>query len=164
MMADKHKFRIEVEFPIITYCNLGLDILETLSKTRVASLYHKISTYSMPIITAISLYMTIGSLMILISSADAMQAAYAIGPFNPFISFTSMAPSLSYASAGFLTTIIVSNIGRGIVAKIYKVKIESSGVSTIWGVIPTNAFLNIDKEQMSELSLRKKSAIFTAAR
>lgn len=160
MIADKDKFRIEVEFPKITYYNLGLSILETLSKTRVASLYGKISTYSMPIITAISLYITIGGLMVLISNADIREAIYTLGPINPF---TPLAPSLSYVFVSYLAAVIVSNIGSGIVARVHKVKIESSGISTMWGVFPTNPFINLDKEQISTLTLKQKSAIFTAS-
>ena len=160
MIADKDKFRIEVEFPKITYYNLGLSILETLSKTRLASLYGKISTYSMPIITAISLYMTIGGLMVLILNTDIRQVIYTLGALNPF---TPLAPSLSYVFAGYLSVVVASNIGRGIVARVYKVKIESCGISTIWGVFPTNPFINLDKEQISKLPLRQKSAIFTAS-
>lgn len=167
MTENKDSFRIEVEFPRITYYNIGLAMLETFAKTRIAALYGMISTYSMPFITAIALYLMIWSLVVLLSNESSRQEVIGIGleglsisPSNPYIPWDS---PISYGFGAYLITLVVSDLGRGIVARVYSIRIESSGISTMIGIIPTNSFLNIDKEHTSKLPLKVKSAIYTAS-
>ena len=53
----------------------------------------------------------------------------------------------------------MSQFGRAIIAKMYSIKIESMGFNTLVGIIPTNPFLELNKEEISKLPLKRKSAL-----
>ena len=73
---------------------------------------------------------------------------------NPYLPWT-------YGWIALVVTIIIHEAGHGIVARVYNIKVESTGLLLILG-FPIGAFVNIAQEELSRTPLRQKSAILTA--
>ena len=71
---NKDKISIEVEFPKITYYNLGLSLIEMIARNRIVIFYSQISMYSMPAITALALFLMVSSTIILIQDETVERA------------------------------------------------------------------------------------------
>lgn len=158
---NSNKISIEVEFPKITYHNIGLSLIERISKNRIAAFYATISMYSMPAITALALFLMVTSTIILIQNETAREGvrelgieSNAIDPSNPLIPWES---DISIGAISFFSSIVISQFGRAIIAKIYSIRIQSLGLATILGIIPTNPFIELNKDDISKLPLKKKS-------
>ena len=119
----------------------------------------------MPVITGLALFLMIGSIVVPLSDSTIRDASksiepevYQIGPANPYIPWNN---PLSIGALAFLSSIFISQFGRGIIARKYGIKIESWGVNTILGLIPMNFSLNLNKEEVARLPLKRKSAVLT---
>jgi membrane-associated protease RseP (regulator of RpoE activity) len=116
----------------------------------------------MPLITALAIFLIVGSLMVLFSSGAAREGVRDIGPqsnllipgLNPYLPWT-------YGWIALVITIIIHEAGHGIVARVYGVKVDSTGLVLILG-IPIGAFVNIEREELAKTKLKEKSAILTA--
>jgi membrane-associated protease RseP (regulator of RpoE activity) len=73
---------------------------------------------------------------------------------NPYLPWT-------YGWIALVLTIIIHEAGHGIVARVYGVRVESTGLVLILG-IPIGAFVNIEREELARIRLKEKSAILTA--
>ena len=162
---NSNKISIEVEFPKITYHNIGLSLIEIIARNRIAALYATISMYSMPAITALALFLMVASTIILIQNETAREAVREFGiesnvidPSNPLIPWES---GISMGAISFFSSIAVSQFGRAIIAKLYNIKIQSVGLTTIFGIIPTNPFLELNKDDILKLPLKIKSILFS---
>ena len=82
----------------------------------------------------------------------------AIDPSNPLIPWES---DISIGAIAFVSSIVVSQFGRAIIAKIYSIKIQSLGLTTILGIIPTNPFIELNKDDISKLPLKRKNTLFS---
>jgi membrane-associated protease RseP (regulator of RpoE activity) len=160
----KNKVRVELnKFPLILiHTPFGLTFFDTIARTKAARIYAKFNTYLMPLITAFAIFLIVGSLMIMFSNATARDAIRNVGPranflipiLNPFFPVT-------YGLIALIITLVIHEAGHGIVARVYNIKVESTGILLFVG-IPIGAFVNIEQEELAKTSLKQKSAILTA--
>lgn len=163
MLEEQKKIRAEVKFPLILiHTPFGLSFFDKVAKTSAARYYAKFNTYFMPVITALAIFLIVGSMMVMLSSAAAREGVRGIGPqgnllipgLNPYLPIT-------YGWIALIVTMIIHEAGHGIVARVHNVKVDSTGIVLIVG-IPVGAFVNIEKEELTNTSLKQKSAILTA--
>ncbi|MGB6590336.1 MAG: site-2 protease family protein, partial [Candidatus Nitrosopolaris sp.] len=115
-----------------------------------------------PIITALAISLIAMSLIATFSNPAARAGARNLGPqsnllipgLNPYLPWT-------YGWIALVVTIIIHEAGHGIVARVYNVKVDSTGLLLILG-FPIGAFVNIAQEELSRTPLKQKSAILTA--
>jgi membrane-associated protease RseP (regulator of RpoE activity) len=152
-----------MKFPLILiHTPYGLNFFDKVAGNKIARVYAKFNTYLMPLITALAIFLIVGSLMVLFSNGAAREGVRDIGPqsnllipgLNPYLPWT-------YGWIALVLTIIIHEAGHGIVARVYGVKVESTGLVLILG-IPIGAFVNIEREELARTKLRQKSAILTA--
>ena len=160
---NKNRVRAEVKFPLILiHTPFGLDFFDKVATTKAARVYAKFNIYLMPIITALALSLIAMSLIATFSNAAARAGERNLGPqsnllipgLNPYLPWT-------YGWIALVVTIIIHEAGHGIVARVYNIKVESTGLLLILG-FPIGAFVNIAQEELSRTPLRQKSAILTA--
>ena len=129
---------------------------------RVARFYAKFNTYLMPLITIMALFLIIGSVAALFSSETIREGARGVGPqanllipgLNPYLPIWE-------GWVALVVTIIVHEAGHGIIARVYGVKVESTGLVLFLG-IPIGAFVNIERDELNRISTKQKSSILTA--
>jgi len=152
-----------VKFPLILiHTPFGLHFFDKVAATKAARVYAKFNIYLMPIITALAISLIAMSLIATFSNAAARAGARDLGPqsnllipgLNPYLPWT-------YGWIALVVTIIIHEAGHGIVARVYNVKVESTGLLLILG-FPIGAFVNIAQEELSRTPLKQKSAILTA--
>ena len=161
--AQSNKVRAEIKFPLILiHTPYGLSFFDKVAGSKIAKFYARFNTYLMPLITALAIFLIVGSLMVLFSNGAAREGVRDIGPqsnllipgLNPYLPWT-------YGWIALVLTIIIHEAGHGIVARVYGVKVESTGLVLILG-IPIGAFVNIEREELARTKLKEKSAILTA--
>jgi membrane-associated protease RseP (regulator of RpoE activity) len=152
-----------VKFPLILiHTPFGLDFFDKVATTKAARVYAKFNIYLMPIITALAISLIAMSLIVTFSNAAARAGARNLGPqsnllipgLNPYLPWT-------YGWIALVVTIIIHEAGHGIVARVYNVKVDSTGLLLILG-FPIGAFVNIAQDELSRTPLKQKSAILTA--
>lgn len=161
--AQSNKVRAEIKFPLILiHTPYGLSFFDKVAGSKIAKLYARFNTYLMPLITALAIFLIVGSLMVLFSNGAAREGVRDIGPqsnllipgLNPYLPWT-------YGWIALVLTIIIHEAGHGIVARVYGVRVDSTGLVLILG-IPIGAFVNIEREELARTRLKEKSAILTA--
>jgi membrane-associated protease RseP (regulator of RpoE activity) len=108
------------------------------------------------------LFLLIASLMVMFSHPSIRETSRDLGPrslllipgVNPYLPWT-------YALISLIITIIIHEAGHGIVARVYNVKIETTGI-VLFFVLPIGAFVNIDQKELEKTPLKYKSSILTA--
>lgn len=116
----------------------------------------------MPLITALAVFLIVSSLTLMASNENVRAGARDVGPqsnllipgLNPYLPWT-------YGWLSLVITIIIHEAGHGIIARVYNVKVESTGIVLLLG-LPIGAFVNIGREELQQTSLKQKSAILTA--
>ena len=160
---NKKRVRAEVKFPLILiHTPYGLDFFDKVAATKAARVYAKFNIYLMPIITALAIGLIAMSLIATFSNAAARAGERNLGPqsnllipgLNPYLPWT-------YGWIALVVTIIIHEAGHGIVARVYNVKVDSTGLLLILG-FPIGAFVNIAQDELSRTPLKQKSAILTA--
>ena len=160
---QSNKVRAEIKFPLILiHTPYGLSFFDKVAGSKIARFYARFNTYLMPLITALAVFLIVGSLMVLFSNGAAREGVRDIGPqsnllipgLNPYLPWT-------YGWIALVLTIIIHEAGHGIVARVYGVKVESTGLVLILG-FPIGAFVNIEREELARIRLKEKSAILTA--
>jgi membrane-associated protease RseP (regulator of RpoE activity) len=160
---QKRKVRAEVKLPLILiHTPFGLEFFDKVAKLRAAKVYADFNTYLMPAITALAIFLIMGSLMIMFSNATARGAVATVGPqanllipgLNPFLPIT-------YGWAALIITIIIHEAGHGIVARVYGIRVDSTGIVLFLG-LPIGAFVNIERDELNKATLKQKSAVLTA--
>ncbi len=163
MEQQKNRVRAEVKLPLILiHTPFGLEFFDKVAKSRAAKVYADFNTYFMPIITALAIFLIIGSLMVLFANSAARQGVASVGPtanllipgLNPYLPIT-------YGWAALVITIIIHEAGHGIVARVYNIRVDSTGIVLFLG-IPIGAFVNIERDELNRATLRQKSAVLTA--
>ncbi len=161
--AQSNKVRAEIKFPLILiHTPYGLSFFDKVASSKIAKFYARFNIYLMPLITALAIFLIVGSLMVLFSNGAAREGVRDIGPqsnllipgLNPYLPWT-------YGWIALVLTIIIHEAGHGIVARVYGVKVESTGLVLILG-IPIGAFVNIERDELARTKLKEKSAILTA--
>src|SRR5947209_1655644 len=160
---QKKKVHVDVKFPLIfIHTPFGLTFFDMVAKTKAARIYAKFNTYLMPLITAFAIFLIIGSLLVMFSNGAARDTVRSVGPranllipiLNPFFPVT-------YGLIALIITLVIHEAGHGIVARVYNIKVESTGILLFIG-IPIGAFVNIEQEELAKASIKQKSAILTA--
>jgi membrane-associated protease RseP (regulator of RpoE activity) len=160
---QKNRVRAEVKLPLILiHTPYGLKFFDRVAKWPGAKLYAEFNTYLMPAITALAIFLIVGSLMVMFANSDAragvrgvgIQANLLIPGINPYLPIT-------YGWAALVITIIIHEAGHGIVARVYNIRVDSTGLVLFLG-IPIGAFVNIEREELGRATLKQKSAVLTA--
>jgi membrane-associated protease RseP (regulator of RpoE activity) len=160
---QKNRVRAEVKLPLILiHTPFGLEFFDRVAKWRGSKVYADFNTYLMPAITALAIFLIVGSLLIMFSNATARGAVATVGPqanllipgLNPFLPIT-------YGWAALIITIIIHEAGHGIVARVYNIRVESTGIVLFLG-LPIGAFVNIERDELNKATLKQKSAVLTA--
>lgn len=153
----------ELKLPLILiHTPFGLKFFDKIANSKFGKIYAKFNIYLMPLITALAVFLIVGSLLVLFSNDSAREGVREIGPqgnllipgLNPILPWT-------YGWIGLVITIIIHEAGHGIVARVYNTKVESTGVVLFLG-IPIGAFVNIQQDELNRTSFKQKSAILTA--
>jgi membrane-associated protease RseP (regulator of RpoE activity) len=153
----------ELKLPLILiHTPFGLKFFDKIANSKFGKIYAKFNIYLMPLITALAVFLIVGSLLVLFSNDSAREGVREIGPqgnllipgLNPILPWT-------YGWIGLVITIIIHEAGHGIVARVYNTKVESTGV-VLFFVIPIGAFVNIQQDELNRTSFKQKSAILTA--
>ena len=147
---------------ILIHTPFGLEFFDKVAKWRIAKFYARFNTYLMPAITALAIFLIIGSLMVMFADAQAREGVRGVGPaanllipgFNPYLPIT-------YGLAALVITIIIHEAGHGIVARVHNIRVDSTGLVLFLG-IPVGAFVNIEREELNRATLKQKSAVLTA--
>jgi membrane-associated protease RseP (regulator of RpoE activity) len=140
----------------------GLKFFDDIARTRAAKFYAKFTTYLMPLITALALFLILGSIVALFSSEIVREGARGIGPQSNLL-IPGLNPYLPIADGwiALVITIIIHEAGHGIVARVHGVKVESTGIVLLLG-LPIGAFVNIERDELDKISIKQKSSIMTA--
>lgn len=163
MEQQKRKVRAEVKLPLIlVHTPFGLDFFDRVARLPGARAWASVNTYLMPIITALAVFLIIGSLAVLFANAEARAGIKGIGPtanilipgLNPYLPIT-------YGWIALVVTIIIHEAGHGIIARIYNLRVDSTGIVLLLG-LPIGAFVNIERDELAKATLKQKSAVLTA--
>jgi membrane-associated protease RseP (regulator of RpoE activity) len=108
------------------------------------------------------LFLLISFVIAIVSFAPAREMTRDLGPRSIFL-IPILNPYLpvGYVLISLIITIVVHEAGHGIVARVYNVKIESTGV-VFFFVVPIGAFVNIEQKELEKTPLKYKSSILTA--
>ena len=157
------RVRAEVKFPLILiHTPFGLGFFDKIAKTRAAEVYARFSTYLMPAITALAIFLILGSLILLVGSSEARQGAANVGPTaNLLIPGLNQYIPWTYGWLGLVITIIIHEAGHGIIARVYNIRVDSTGI-VLLGPLPIGAFVNIERDELNRATLKQKSAVLTA--
>lgn len=162
-MEQQRKVRAEVKLPLILiHTPFGLDFFDRVAKWPGAKKWADLNTYLMPIITALAIFLIIGSLAVLFANADVRQGVRGVGPtanllipgLNPYLPIT-------YGWVALVVTIIIHEAGHGILARVYNIRVDSTGLVLLLG-LPIGAFVNIEREELAKATLKQKSSVLTA--
>jgi membrane-associated protease RseP (regulator of RpoE activity) len=116
----------------------------------------------MPLITALAIALFFISLAGMLSNPVAREGVRDIGlranllipGLNPLLPWT-------YGWIALVVTIVIHEVGHGIVARVYNAKVESTGLVLLL-IFPIGAFVNIQREELENTPLRRKCSILTA--
>jgi membrane-associated protease RseP (regulator of RpoE activity) len=161
---QKNKVRVELKLLvlILIHTPFGLKFFDKIANTRAAKFYAKFNTYLMPAITALAIFLVIGSLMVMFANAQAREGVRGAGlAANLLIPGINPLLPVTYGLAALVITIIIHEAGHGIVARVYNIKVDSTGIVLFLG-IPIGAFVNIEREELNRATLKQKSAVLTA--
>ena len=168
-MEQQNKIRVEAKYVfkfipylILIHTPFGLKFFDWAAGTNAAKFYAKSNRYLMPFITVLAIVLVIGGLMTVISNEPAREASRDLGPRSIFL-IPGLNPFLPwhYALISLIITIVIHEAGHGIVARVYNVKLESTGI-VLFFIIPIGAFVNIERNELEKTPLKHKSAILTA--
>lgn len=162
-MEQQRKVRAEVKLPLILiHTPFGLDFFDRVARWPGAKKWADLNTYLMPVITALAIFLIVGSLTVLFANADARQGVRGVGPqanllipgLNPYLPIT-------YGWVALVVTIIIHEAGHGILARVYNIRVDSTGIVLLLG-LPIGAFVNIEREELAKATLKQKSSVLTA--
>ena len=168
-LEQQKKIRVEVKYIfkyipilILIHTPFGMKFFDWVARTNAAKIYAKSNRYLMPLITALMLFLLISFVIAIVSFAPAREMTRDLGPRSIFL-IPILNPYLpvGYVLISLIITIVVHEAGHGIVARVYNVKIESTGV-VFFFVVPIGAFVNIEQKELEKTPLKYKSSILTA--
>ncbi|MDW0121779.1 MAG: M50 family metallopeptidase [Nitrososphaeraceae archaeon] len=165
-MEQQKNNRVRVELKlfvlILIHTPFGLEFFDRVAKWRIAKFYARFNTYLMPAITALAIFLILGSLLVMFSNAQAREGVRGVGPaanllipgLNPYLPIT-------FGLVALVITIIIHEAGHGIVARVHNIRVDTTGIVLFLG-IPIGAFVNIEREELNRATLKQKSAVLTA--
>ena len=146
----KDKIWFERKFILILiHTPFGLNFFNRVANTKAARIYTRFSIYLMPLITALGIFLILTSLIVASSNSGARAGQRDLGPqsnllipgLNPYLPWT-------YGWIAMIITIVIHEAGHGIVARVYNIKVDSTGILLILG-LPIGAFVNIAQEELT---------------
>ncbi len=162
-MQQESKIKFDVKLPLILiHTPFGLKFFDNIARTRAAKFYAKFTTYLMPLITGLALFLILGAIITLFTSEIVREGARGIGPQSNLL-IPGLNPYLPIVEGwiALVLTIIIHEAGHGIVARVHGVKVESTGIVLFLG-LPIGAFVNIERDELDKISIKQKSSIMTA--
>lgn len=162
-MEQQRKVRAEVKLPLILiHTPFGLKFFDRVAKLPGVKAWASFNAYLMPVITALAVFLIVGALAVLIVNSQARETVGSIGPqanllipgLNPYLPIT-------YGLAAIFVTIVIHEAGHGVIARVYNVRVDSTGIVLFLG-IPVGAFVNIERDELNRTTLKQKSAVLTA--
>ncbi|MDQ6722840.1 MAG: site-2 protease family protein [Thermoproteota archaeon] len=162
-MQQQSKIKFDIKLPLILiHTPFGLKFFDKVAQTSAAKFYARFTTYLMPFITALALFLIIGGIVALFSSPIAREGVRGIGPQSNLL-IPGLNPYLPIADGwiALVITIIIHEAGHGIVARVHGVKVESTGIVLLF-ILPIGAFVNIERDELDKISIKQKSSIMTA--
>lgn len=116
----------------------------------------------MPVITAIAILLIIGGISTLITNVSLREDVREIGPRGNFlIPILNPLLPITYTLVALVISVFIHEAGHGIVARVYGIKVESTGIAFVL-FVPIGAFVNLDKNGLEKATLKEKSAVLTA--
>jgi membrane-associated protease RseP (regulator of RpoE activity) len=116
----------------------------------------------MPVITAIAILLIIGGISTLITNVSLREDVREIGPRGNFlIPILNPLLPITYTLVALVISVFIHEAGHGIVARVYGIKVESTGIAFVL-IVPIGAFVNLDKNELEKATLKEKSAVLTA--
>jgi Zn-dependent protease len=116
----------------------------------------------MPVITAIAILLIVGGIATLITNVSLREDVREIGPRGNFlIPILNPLLPITYTLVALVISVFIHEAGHGIVARVYGIKVESTGIAFVL-FIPIGAFVNLDKTELEKATLKEKSAVLTA--
>ena len=98
----------------------------------------------------------------ILSNVSLREFARGIGPQgNLLIPGINPILPISYTLIALIISVFIHEAGHGVVARVYNLKVESTGIATVLG-IPVGAFVNISQEELHKSTLKQRSAVLTA--
>jgi membrane-associated protease RseP (regulator of RpoE activity) len=165
--SKEGKIRVERKFILILiHTPFGLHFFDWAANTALARLYAKFNIYLMPVITALAIILISYGLISMLSNPGiragereqgiphTIQSLLLIPGLNPYLPWT-------YGWIALVITIVIHEVGHGIIARVHKIKVDSTGILLLLG-LPVGAFVNIAQEELARTPLKQKSAILTA--
>jgi hypothetical protein len=168
-LEQQNKIRVDVKylfnkipFLYLIHTPYGLKFFDWVARTKAAKIYARFNTYLMPLISALVLFLLITTVMVMVSQSSIRETSRDLGPrslllipiLNPYL-------PVGYVLISLIITIVVHEAGHGIVARVYNVKIESTGI-VFFFVVSIGAFVNIEQKELEKRPLKHKSSILTA--
>jgi Zn-dependent protease len=162
-VQQQNKVRVERKLVLfLIHTPFGISFFDKIAKTRAARIYSKFSTYLMPLITALAVFLFVVAAISMFSNSAAREGVREIGPqanllipgLNPLLPWT-------YGWIALVVTIVIHEAGHGIVARVYNAKVESTGL-VLFLIFPIGAFVNIQREELEKTPLKHKCSILTA--
>jgi membrane-associated protease RseP (regulator of RpoE activity) len=162
-LEQQRKVRAEVKLPLILiHTPFGLDFFDKVAKLPGARALAAVNTYLMPVITVMAIFLIVGSLAVLFSNADAREGVRGVGiQGNLLIPGLNPLLPITYGWAALIITVIIHEAGHGIIARVYNIRVDSTGIVLFLG-IPIGAFVNIERDELNKATLKQKSAVLTA--
>lgn len=116
----------------------------------------------MPVITTIAILLIIGGISTLITNVSLREDVREIGPRGNFlIPILNPLLPITYTLVALVISVFIHEAGHGIVARVYGIKVESTGIAFVL-FVPVGAFVNLDKNGLEKATLKEKSAVLTA--
>ncbi len=116
----------------------------------------------MPVITAIMLFFLVLAISNMISSVSVREDLRELGPrANLLIPVINPLLPITYTLVALVISVFIHEAGHGIVARVYGLKVDSTGIAFIL-FIPVGAFVNLDRDELNKATLKQKSAVLTA--
>jgi Zn-dependent protease len=162
-VQQQNKIRVERKLVLfLVHTPFGISFFDKIAKTRAARIYSEFSTYLMPLITALAVFLFVSAAIGMFSNPAAREGIRDIGPqanllipgLNPLLPWT-------YGWIALVITIVIHEAGHGIVARVYNAKVESTGL-VLFLIFPIGAFVNIQREELEKTPLKQKCSILTA--
>jgi len=155
--------RIEFNFPLLTIrTKMFGGVFDRLGSLRASRLIGWLALIIVPIVAGIGLYLLCGSLITLLWTPGASEAAGELGPasylllpgINPFI-------PIVYGWLAIVCAITVHEGAHGIVARNRGLNVKSSGL-LFFLVIPIGAFVDVDEEQIAKARAKDSLRVMAA--
>ena len=160
---EKEPGRIEFNFPLLTIRTKKFGgVFDRLGSLRASRLIGWLALIIVPIVAALGLYLLVGSLISLLSTPGASEAASQFG-LTSYLLLPGINPFLPivYGWLAIVCAIVVHEGAHGIIARNRGLRVKSSGL-LFFLVIPIGAFVDVDEDQVKKAKPRDSLRVMAA--